>query len=65
MDVDKIKKGTKFYSDMSGDIYLRIMAVEEKYVMARFKGCAPFILPLSIFSSKYASYFYTEKPDWD
>jgi hypothetical protein len=61
----EIKKGVKLYSYNSGDLYLKIMAVEEKYVMARFKGCTPFVMDLSMFGCKYAAYSYTEKQDHD
>jgi hypothetical protein len=62
---DKYKKCQKLYSDLSGDMYLKVMAVEDNYVMARFKGCTPFCLPASIFFCKYASYSYTEIPTHD
>lgn len=65
MNSNDIKKGQKFWSDYSGDLYLKIMAIEDKYVMARFKGCVPFCIPLGEFKAKYSSYFYTEKPTHD
>lgn len=41
-----MKKGNKYLYEGKE---LRILANEESYVMLRYKGCIPFILPLKDF----------------
>ena len=56
MSETEIKKGNIFATHLHSDLTLRIMSVEEKYVVARFKGCIPFVMSLSEFICKYCSW---------